>query len=105
MRHLFDIRNIIGALLGIYGVVLTIAGFVPGLLGDHHSAATANPVDLYVGTDANWWVCLALIGVAIVFIGWALLRPVKVPKSPQDSGPATDSTGTYAGSGQAERRA
>jgi hypothetical protein len=49
MRHLFDVRNIIGALLGIYGIVLTIAGFAPGLLGDHHSAATDNPVDLYVG--------------------------------------------------------
>ena len=82
MRHLFDVRNIIGSLLGIYGVVLTIAGFAPGLLGDHHSAATDNPVDLYVGTDANWWVGLALIGVSIVFIAWALLRPVKVPETP-----------------------
>ena len=81
MRHFFDVRNIIGALLGIYGVVLTIAGFVPALLGDHRSSATDNPVDLYVGTDANWWVGLALIGVSIVFIAWALLRPVKVPET------------------------
>jgi hypothetical protein len=88
MRHLFDVRNIIGALLGIYGVVLTNAGFAPGLLGDHHSGATDNPVDLYVGTDANWWVGLALIVVAIVFIGWALLRPVEVPETPPQ---ATDS--------------
>ncbi len=88
MRHLFDVRNIIGSLLGIYGVVLTIAGFAPGLLGDHRSSATDNPVDLYIGTDANWWVGLVLIGVSIVFIGWALLRPVKVPETaPQ----ATDS--------------
>lgn len=99
MRHLFDVRNIIGALLGIYGVVLTIAGFAPGLLGDHHSAATDNPVDLHFGTDANWWVGLALIGVSVVFIGWALLRPVEVPETPppaepaQSSGPATDSAG------------
>ena len=76
MRHLFDVRNIIGALLGIYGVVLTIAGFAPGLLGDHRSSATDNPVDLYVGTDANWWVGLALIVVAVVFFAWAALRPV-----------------------------
>jgi len=89
MRHLFDVRNIIGALLGIYGVVLTIAGFVPGLLGDHHKGSSENRVDLYVGTDANWWVGLILIGVSIVFIGWALLRPVKVPESaeqPTDPG-------------------
>ena len=81
MRHIFDVRNIIGALLGIYGVVLTIAGFAPGLLGDHHSAASNNPVDLSVGTDANWWVGLVLIGVSAVFITWALLRPVPIPET------------------------
>ena len=43
MRHLFDIRNIIGALLGIYGVVLTIAGFAPGLLQEHDRAQTTTP--------------------------------------------------------------
>ena len=85
MRYLFDVRNIIGSLLGIYGVVLTIAGFAPGLLGEHHSVAKGNRVDMYVGTDANWWVGLVLIGVAIVFIGWALLRPVKVPETPPES--------------------
>ena len=82
MRHLFDVRNIIGSLLGIYGVVLTIAGFAPGLLGDHHSSASDNPVDLYVGTDANWWVGLVLIGASIVFIAWALLRPVPIAETP-----------------------
>jgi hypothetical protein len=90
MRHLFDVRNIIGSLLGIYGIVLTIAGFAPGLLGDHHSAATDNPVDLYVGTDANWWVGLALIAVSIVFIGWALLRPVKVPETAETTSATTE---------------
>ena len=85
MRHLFDVRNIIGALLGIYGVVLTIAGFAPGLLGNHHKGASNNPVDLYVGTDANWWVGLALIGVAAVFLAWAWLRPVRVEQTPTTS--------------------
>jgi hypothetical protein len=85
MRHFFDVRNIIGALLGIYGVVLTIAGFAPGLLADHVKSSTDNRVDLYVGTDANWWVGIALIGVAIVFIGWALLRPMKVPETPEQT--------------------
>ncbi|GAC1647504.1 MAG: hypothetical protein NVS4B6_22000 [Mycobacterium sp.] len=88
MRHFFDVRNIIGALLGIYGVVLTIAGFAPGLLGNHTKSSADNRVDLYVGTDANWWVGLVLIGVALVFIAWALLRPIKVSETPQ---PTTDS--------------
>lgn len=97
MRHLFDVRNIIGGLLGIYGVVLTIAGFAPGLLREHEEAQTENLVDLYIGTEANWWVGLILIGVAIVFIAWALLRPVEMPETAppaepaQPSGPATDS--------------
>ena len=78
LSHLFDIRNVIGALMAIYGVVLTIAGFAPGLLREREKGASNNPVDLYFGTDANWWVGLALIGVAIVFFAWAWLRPVRV---------------------------
>ena len=90
MRHLFDIRNIIGALLGIYGVVLTIAGFAPGLLREHDNGAGDNPVDLYVGTNANWWVGLALIGVAVVFLAWAWLRPVRVEETTADVRSTTD---------------
>lgn len=85
LTQLFDIRNVIGALLAIYGVILTIAGFAPGLLRERDkgtSGSVANPVDLYFGTDANWWVGLALIGVAAVFFGWAMLRPVRVEEPP-----------------------
>jgi hypothetical protein len=85
--QLFDIRNIIGALLAIYGVVLTIAGFAPAVLREHSDpAAAANRGDLYVGTAANWWVGLVLLVVAAGFFGWALLRPVTA-----DEVAATDS--------------
>jgi H+/Cl- antiporter ClcA len=78
LSHLFDIRNIIGALLAIYGVVLTIAGFAPAVLREHSDpAAAANRGDLYIGTDANWWVGLFLLAVAAGFIGWALVRPLR----------------------------
>ncbi|WP_319446749.1 MULTISPECIES: hypothetical protein [unclassified Mycobacterium] len=78
LSHLFDIRNIIGALLAIYGVVLTIAGFAPAVLREHSDpAAAANRGDLYIGTDANWWVGLFLLVVAAGFIGWALVRPLR----------------------------
>ncbi len=77
VSRLFDIRNIIGALLGIYGILLVIAGLVPGLVATHDdAAASGNTVDLYIGTDANWWVGVVLLAVAAVFIGWAVLRPV-----------------------------
>jgi hypothetical protein len=90
LTYLFDIRNVIGALLAIYGVILTVAGFAPGLLREREkgaSSAVANPVDLYFGTEANWWVGLILIGVAAVFFAWAVLRPVRVeePATSSDS--------------------
>jgi hypothetical protein len=78
LSYLFDIRNVIGLLMAIYGVVLTIAGFAPALLREREKGAGDNPVDLYFGTDANWWVGLALIAVAAVFFVWAALRPVPV---------------------------
>jgi len=92
LTQLFDIRNVIGALLGIYGVVLTIAGFAPALLRERDKGADNNPVDLYFGTEANWWVGLALIVVSAVVITWALLSPVKVEEpAPSESGPESAS--------------
>jgi len=90
LSHLFDIRNVIGALLAIYGVVLTVAGFAPGLVRERDKGASNNPVDLYFGTDANWWVGLALIGVAGVFFAWAWLRPVAVEETSADERSTTD---------------
>jgi hypothetical protein len=65
----FDIRNIIGALMGIYGVILVLAG----LLGEHEPEKTG-------GVNANLWAGLALLVVAAVFIGWARWRPIVVPE-------------------------
>jgi hypothetical protein len=47
---LFDIRNIIGALMAVYGVILTLAG----LLGEHEPEKTG-------GVNANLWTGLALL--------------------------------------------
>jgi hypothetical protein len=89
LLHLFDIRNIVGALLAIYGVLLTIAGFVPAILGDHdNSAAATDRTDLYVGTDANWWVGLILLAIGVGFFAWALLRPLRPEVLASDEAPA-----------------
>jgi hypothetical protein len=85
LRYLFDIRCIIGSLLGSYGVLLTVAGLFPAILGPHNDpAAAGNRVDLYVGTDANWWVGLVLIGVAAGFFAWAVLRPARAGDATSD---------------------
>ena len=65
---LFDIRNIIGALMGLYGVILTLAG----IFGDPELEKTG-------GVNANLWTGLALIVVSAIFLGWARLRPIVVP--------------------------
>ena len=89
LLHLFDIRNIVGALLAIYGVLLTIAGFVPAILRDHNDPAAARDrTDLYIGTDANWWVGLILLAVGAGFFTWAVLRPLR----PDESEPVSDET-------------
>ncbi|WP_405148064.1 hypothetical protein OG308_31825 [Nocardia salmonicida] len=68
---LLDIRTIIGALLGSYGAVLVITSLV------QDSAAQEAKTG---GIDVNLWAGLGMLGVAVVFIGWALLRPVQVPE-------------------------
>ncbi|WP_278263484.1 hypothetical protein [Nocardia sp. AG03] len=74
---LFDIRTIIGALLGCYGVVLVVTS----LLQDDavQSAKTG-------GVDVNLWAGLGMAAVAVVFVGWALLRPVRAP-APEEHTP------------------
>jgi hypothetical protein len=66
--NLFDIRMVIGALLGIYGVVLVIMSF------------TTSDSDLakVSGVNANLWVGLGLLAFAIFFGAWAVLRPIVV---------------------------
>jgi H+/Cl- antiporter ClcA len=79
LARLFDIRIIVGALLAIYGVLLTIAGFFPAMLREHGAKATTNDkVDLYVGTAANWWVGLVMVAAAVSFFAWAILRPHEI---------------------------
>ena len=66
----FDIRNVIGGLIGVYGVILTIMG----IFGDTQSSKTG-------GVNANLWAGLAMIVVGLVFLVWARLRPVVVKGS------------------------
>ena len=64
-----DIRNIIGGLIGLYGVILTVMG----IFGDKELDKTG-------GVNANLWAGLAMLVVGAVFLGWARLRPVVVPE-------------------------
>jgi hypothetical protein len=65
---IYDIRNIIGALLSVYGVIILLVG----LFGDTEPEKTG-------GVNANLWAGLALLVVGVAFLAWARLRPVVVP--------------------------
>lgn len=65
----FDIRNFIGVLLGIFGVILAIAGIV-----DY----TPDEAERTGGIDANLWTGISLILAAVFFIAWARLRPIRI---------------------------
>lgn len=65
----FDIRNIIGALLFIYGVVLLIVGVVGTSAAEKTRAG---------GVNANLWVGIALAVVGALFVVWAVTRPIVV---------------------------
>ncbi len=54
--------------MGVYGVILTLAG----AFGDPELEKTGD-------VNANLWTGLALLVVAALFIGWARLKPIVVP--------------------------
>lgn len=67
----FDIRNVIGLLLGIYGLVLVICSFFldPGFSPD---------LEVQKQSSDNLWVGIALLLSAVVFFIWTKLNPIIV---------------------------
>jgi len=65
----FDIRNFIGTLLGLFGILLTLMGLFA--FDDAAAAKTG-------GMNANLWAGLAMIVVAIAFVVWTKLDPIRM---------------------------
>ena len=68
MSRLFDLRYVIGGLLGIYGVVLTVRGLLDG----------APELARAAGLAINLWTGLALLVAALAFLAWARWRPLGI---------------------------
>jgi hypothetical protein len=71
----FDVRNIIAALIGLYGIVLVIVGLV-----DRSKAAMAKTGDV----NANLWAGIVMVVVAAGFAAWSRIRPIVVPAHRED---------------------
>jgi hypothetical protein len=59
----FDVRFIIGGLLGIYGLVLVIVALVQS-----------------DGRTINLWAGVGMLATALVFGAWARIRPIVIPE-------------------------
>lgn len=77
---LFDIRMIIGLLLGIYGVILIVTSFF----------TSQEQLDKADGANVNLWTGIGLVVAALVFAAWARLRPIVVRDQPDQD---RDTTG------------
>jgi uncharacterized membrane protein len=68
---LFDVRNIIGALMFLYGLILFLASFAT-------SDAQKDRAD---GINANLWVGIVLLVFGVLMIVWAITRPIVVDEA------------------------
>jgi len=69
----FDIRNIIGIVIGIYGVILLVMGAV---------FATPDQLEKAGGLHANLIAGIVMVVVSAIFFTWSHQRPIQVPVAP-----------------------
>ena len=74
----FDIRNIIGLVIGIFGLILLIVGlfFSPG-----------DELAKSGGIRANLIAGIVMLVVDAVFFGWSRLRPIVLPAEAHSTRP------------------
>ncbi len=76
----FDIRSIIGGLIGIYGVILLVMGL---WFTDSGEIGRADGINL------NTRVGIGLLVFSAIMLAWVILRPLRVPVEDPD-GPEQD---------------
>ena len=69
---LFDIRVIIAALIGLYGLILVITGFF----------TSEKQMEKADGLNINLYAGIGMIVISVGFIAWARWRPIVVPADP-----------------------
>ncbi|MEV0032721.1 hypothetical protein [Nocardia sp. NPDC050793] len=72
---IFDIRIIIGALLGLYGLTLVVTGLFQTVARER-------------GAEVNVWSGAGMAAAAVVFIAWASRRPLSAEHEDQKDEPA-----------------
>ena len=80
LAKLFDLRTFIGALLIIFGIIVTLEG------------VTASDAEIAKagGMNISLWSGLIMLGFGIGFVLWMLIRP---PEPPTEKKEVAESTG------------
>ena len=68
---LFDLRNVIALLFGVYGVMLTITGIVSG--DDPANLAKTG------GSNLNLETGIGMLVIGALFVVWVRVRPLRLP--------------------------
>ncbi|MBV9921559.1 MAG: hypothetical protein JOY78_11990 [Pseudonocardia sp.] len=73
---LFDLRTVIALLFAVYGLVLTIMGFVSDTPAELAKAG---------GININLWTGIAMLVIAALFVVWARMKPLNAEAPPPDT--------------------
>jgi drug/metabolite transporter (DMT)-like permease len=75
--NLFDLRRIIGGLFTVLGVLLIILG----------ATDSQEEIDRAAGVNINLWGGLGMLALGLLFIAWALLRPLSEELASEEASP------------------
>lgn len=81
----FDVRTLIGGLLGVYGVILVLLGTF---------RATEEELARGDGLNINLWAGIGMLVVAAAFLAWVRWRPLVVEDGPSPDAGDRRSTAT-----------
>lgn len=73
---LFDIRTIVGALLGLYGLIVLATALLYDTDGQEVKTG---------GVNVNLWAAIGMLIASVVFLAWVRLRPIQVPPEQTES--------------------
>jgi hypothetical protein len=84
----FDVRNVIAALIGFYGIVLILVAIF---------GTTDDDLSKTGGLHANLWTGICMVVFALAFMVWARLRPIVVDPAHAPGEGTDDGTGQQTG--------
>ena len=78
--NVFDLRRIIGGLFVVLGLLLILLGLF----------ASQEEIDRAAGVNINLWAGVGMLVLGLLFVAWALLRPLERELEEAGAGTGSD---------------